>query len=92
MLSIHRNQSWDFATRVGVLWAIGIVGVAGIAQAAPVDLLVSSRNSDNVLRYDGVTGAFLGRVGRISGRSTADNGNSVKARGELTGRGTGASA
>lgn len=35
-------------------------GVTSAAHAAPQDLLVTSQLTDSVLRYDGVTGAFLG--------------------------------
>lgn len=41
----------------GVLLLIGAVSTA---RAAERDVLVSSRFSNNVLRYDGVTGAFVG--------------------------------
>jgi glucose/arabinose dehydrogenase len=40
--------------------AMVLVGAVPAARAASIDLLVASRLTNNVLRYDGVTGAFLG--------------------------------
>jgi WD40 repeat protein len=40
--------------------AVATVLLAPVVRAAKQDLLVSSRLTDNVLRYDGVTGDFLG--------------------------------
>lgn len=37
-----------------------VVLFSGLCQGAVVDLLISSEDSDQVLRYDGTTGAFLG--------------------------------
>jgi hypothetical protein len=56
---------------VHAMWiaSVLIVGAAPIARAGPCvppatldqcDLLVSSRLTDNVLRYDGATGDFIG--------------------------------
>ncbi len=48
------------ARMVALALAIAPGMLASVSHAAPQDLLVSSRLTDQVLRYDGITGAFLG--------------------------------
>jgi WD40 repeat protein len=54
-------MSWSLRSLFTAL-TVGVVlgGVPTAAEAAPIDLLVSSYNTNSVKRYDGATGAYLG--------------------------------
>lgn len=77
----HANASSQGRRQVLVLTALigatlAVFVGADQAYAGPVDLLVSSSNSNEVLRYDGTTGAFLG-VFASAGNLDAPNGLAV---------------
>ncbi len=48
------------AALIALTLTMALGGINLAARAAPIDLLVASRDTDQVLRYDGVTGAFVG--------------------------------
>src|SRR5262245_32717733 len=87
---VQRSGSATLAT--AALLALVVIGVACVAQAAPVDLLVASHNTNSVKRYDGATGAYLGdfvaAVANPRGMSFGPDGNLYVAGGSFSGPGS----
>ncbi len=60
------NSNWRSRV-VAVAVLVGVGGVVRAAEAAPIDLLVNSDLTNEVKRYDGTTGAYIGNF--VSGAS-----------------------